>query len=146
MINSQALLFLVFILNGIIIGLIFDFFRILRKSFKTTNIITYIHDILFWILAGISIIFCMYKFSDGEMRFFMFLGIIFGFLLYMLMFSQYIIKLFVFIIKYVKNIIYLAMKAIIFPLKKIHIFFKIFIFQPVYIFMLKRQKFPKKMT
>ena len=68
MINNQAFLFLIFLLNGVFIGLIFDFFRILRKSFKTTNIITYIQDILFWILTGISIIFCMYKFSDGEIK------------------------------------------------------------------------------
>ena len=105
MINNQAFLFLVFLLNGAFIGLIFDFFRILRKSFKTTNIITYIQDILFWILTGISIIFCMYKFSDGEIRFFMLLGIILGFSLYLLMFSSFIIQICVFIIKYIKKTI-----------------------------------------
>ena len=64
---NQAYLFLIFMLNGAIIGLLFDFFRILRKSFKTNNLITYIEDILFWILSGISIIFSMYKFSRSEL-------------------------------------------------------------------------------
>ena len=82
MIDNQALLFLIFSINGIIIGLIFDFFRILRKSFKTSNLITYIQDILFWILTGISIIFVMYYFSDGSIRLFMLIGLILGFLLY----------------------------------------------------------------
>lgn len=63
---NQAYLFLIFTLNGVFIGLLFDVFRILRKSFKTTNFITYIEDILFWILAGISIIFSMYKFTRTE--------------------------------------------------------------------------------
>ena len=39
--NNQAYLFLIFSLNGFIIGVLFDFFRILRKSFKTKDIITY---------------------------------------------------------------------------------------------------------
>lgn len=60
---NQAYLFLIFTLNGVLIGLFFDFFRILRKSFKTNNYITSIEDILFWILTGISIIFSMYKFA-----------------------------------------------------------------------------------
>lgn len=48
---NQAYLFLIFILNGLLIGILFDFFRILRKSFKTPDFITYIQDICFWILA-----------------------------------------------------------------------------------------------
>ena len=146
MINNQAFLFLVFLLNGVFIGLIFDFFRILRKSFKTTNIITYIQDILFWILTGISIIFCMYKFSDGEMRFFMLLGMILGFCIYLLTFSQFIIKISVCIIKYVKIIIKTTIKIIISPLNMIYKLFYKLIFNPIHIFIIKRHKFFKKQT
>lgn len=146
MINNQAFLFLVFLLNGVIIGLIFDFFRILRKSFKTTNIITYIQDILFWILTGISIIFCMYKFSDGEIRLFMLLGIILGFLLYLLMFSSFIIQICVFIIKYIKKIIKYIIKLIISPLNMIYKLFYKLIFNLIHIFIIKRHKFYKKQT
>lgn len=51
MISNQANIFLIFTINGVIIGLLFDFFRILRRSFNTKDIITYIEDILFWILT-----------------------------------------------------------------------------------------------
>ena len=146
MISNQAFLFLVFLLNGVFIGLIFDFFRILRKSFKTTNIITYIQDILFWILTGIIIIFCMYKFSDGEIRFFMLLGIILGFSLYLLMFSSFIIQICVFIIKYIKKIIKYTIKLIISPLSMIYKLFYKLIFNPIHIFIIKRHKFCKKQT
>ena len=53
MVTNQAYLFCIFIINGIIIGILFDFFRILRKTFKTSDLITYIEDSLFWILTGI---------------------------------------------------------------------------------------------
>ena len=52
MVKDQAYLFLIFIANGIIIGILFDFFRILRKTFKTSDMITYVEDLLFWILTG----------------------------------------------------------------------------------------------
>ena len=35
---NQAYLFLIFVLDGFIIGLLFDFFRILRKTFKMRGI------------------------------------------------------------------------------------------------------------
>ena len=57
---EQLFCLLIFIVTGILIGLLFDIFRILRKSFHTSDIITYIQDILFWLLAGSMIIFYIY--------------------------------------------------------------------------------------
>ncbi len=103
MITNQAYLFLIFTLDGFIIGLIFDFFRILRKSFKTPNLVTYIEDILFWILTGFLILYSIFIFNNGEIRFFMLLGISIGIALYMLTLSNYLIKITVFIINIFKN-------------------------------------------
>ena len=134
MTNNQALLFLIFSLNGIIIGFLFDFFRILRKSFKTSNIVTYIQDIIFWIFTGITIIFFMYNFSDGCIRLFMFIGITLGFLIYILTLSKYIIKFFVFIIELLKKILTYIILIFQKPIKivfnsikdMIHFFYKLY--------------------
>ena len=72
MAQNQAYLFLVFSLTGVIIGILFDFFRILRRSIKTPNIITYIQDILFWILTGIIVLYSIWYFNNGELRIFVF--------------------------------------------------------------------------
>ena len=138
---NQAYLFLIFTLDGLFIGLLFDFFRILRKSFKTINLITYIEDILFWIATGISIIFCMYRFSEGSLRLFMFLGLGFGLTLYMLTFSKIVIKIFVFLIITVKKMIHQIIKMIITPFKWIyHIADKI-MFRPIYLLGVKTRTF-----
>lgn len=92
MITNQAYLFLIFIINGIIIGLLFDFFRILRKTFKTKDIITYIQDIIFWILTGFVILYSTFTFNNGEIRIFMFIAIFLGILFYLTLISTYIIK------------------------------------------------------
>ena len=72
MVVKQTYLFLMFLLNGLIIGIFFDFFRILRKSFNTSDIVTYIEDFLFWLLTGILILYSIFTFNNGEIRIYMF--------------------------------------------------------------------------
>ena len=91
MVTNQAYIFLIFVLNGIIIGIVFDFFRILRISFKTKDFVTYIEDFVFWCITGMILLYSIFIFNNGEIRFFMFLGVIIGIMLYMLMVSKYII-------------------------------------------------------
>ena len=117
MAENQAYLFLIFTLNGVFIGLLFDFFRILRQGFKTNNIITYIQDIIFWTISGLSIIFSMVNFSNGTLRFFMVIGIIIGFITYILTFSKYIRKFSISIIKILKKIVKFIWRIIIYPFK-----------------------------
>ena len=125
MIMNQVYLFFIFIANGVLIGILFDFFRILRKSFKTSDILTYIEDFLFWILTGFSILYFMFVFNNGEIRLFMFLGIAVGITLYMLIFSSFLIKINVTIITSLKKIISKIVGIILIPFKFIkRLFFK----------------------
>ena len=118
---NQAYLFLIFILNGLLIGIVFDVFRILRRSFKTPNVVTYLEDILFWIISVSIVLYSLFIFNNGEIRGYIFIGILFGIALYMLFFSKTIIKIFVKIILFCKKIIYSLFKIIIFPIKKLGI-------------------------
>ena len=138
MIISQVYLFLIFIVNGILVGILFDFFRILRKSFKTKDIITYIEDLLFWILAGTSILYFIFVYNNGEIRLFMFLGIAIGLVLYMLIFSSLFIKINVSIITFLKNIFIKIFTIILIPFK----FLKKMFFKPIsFIFINIRKNF-----
>ena len=126
MVTNQAYLFLIFTINGIIIGLLFDIFRILRRSFKTSDIITYMQDVLFWILTGFILLYSIFIFSNGEIRFYMFLAVFLGSLIYMLIFSKYFIEINVKIILIFKNVIGKILAIIIFPIKiKMQFFQKI---------------------
>ena len=79
-----------------------------------------IEDILFWIITGIIILYTIFVFNNGEIRFFMFVGIFIGTLLYMLLISKYIIKASVSIIKILKKIVKFIFKLIIFPIQSIY--------------------------
>lgn len=116
MITNQAYIFIIFIVVGIIIGILFDFFRVLRKSIKTKDFITYIEDILFCILTGVFLLYSIFKFNSGEIRIYMFAGIILGGLLYMLTISKYFIKINVCILTKIVMIIQKILKILFIPL------------------------------
>ena len=122
---EQLTIFICFIITGMILGIIFDIFRILRKSFKTSDFVTNIEDIIFGITTGIVLLIAIFLFNNGELRLFIFIGIILGTFIYMLLISRYFIKLNVAIINLVKKIIILLTKPFIILLKIIkRIFFR----------------------
>lgn len=141
MVTNQALLFAIFIFNGIIIGLLFDFFRILRKSFKTKDIITYIEDILFWILTGLILLYSIFTFNNGEIRFYMFLAAMLGCIFYMLLFSNFVIKINLTFINLIKGIAKKVFNIVIFPLRIIVTFLKKICRRPIAFIIINIKKF-----
>jgi len=130
-VNNEAYLFVIFIINGVLIGILFDFFRILRKSFKTADFITYLQDITFWILTGILTLYFIFIYNNGEIRLYVFLGIILGILLYMLTISKYIIKFSVKAITFIKNIIGKIIQILNYPFTFIGKIIKKILFRPI---------------
>lgn len=144
MIDNQGYLFLIFALNGIIIGLLFDFFRVLRRAFNTKDLITYIEDIIFWCLTGALILYSTFTFNNGEIRLFMFIGIFLGVIIYMITFSSYIIKINVKIILTIKAIIKKIFGILITPFIYIIKIFKKIFFKPINIFLINFKNFSTK--
>ena len=112
---SQAHLFYIFFLTGILMGILFDIFRILRKSFKTSDFMTIFQDCLFWLLAGGLLFYTVFKFNNGEIRSYVLLGISLGILGYLWLFSKIFIKVNVKIILFLKKIVYSILKVIFYP-------------------------------
>ncbi len=107
--------FIIFLLDGIIIGLIFDFFRILRRSIKTPDLITYLEDIILSLIIGIILILSIVIFNNGELRLYIFLGLIVGLLLYLVTVSKYIIRLNTSILSIFITLIKKVFKILSFP-------------------------------
>ena len=116
MVTNQAYTFMIFVIVGIFIGILFDFFRILRKSFSTKDFVTYIEDILFCVLTGIILLYSIFAFNSGEIRIYIFIGLLFGGMIYMLSISKYFVKISVFLINKTKNIVKQILKIIKIPI------------------------------
>lgn len=91
-ISGQVLVFFWCIVGGLIIGVIFDIFRLSRKLIPTSDMITYIEDILFWLLVGVIVLATVFRYNQGQLRGFVFLGMILGTVFYLMAFSNFIIK------------------------------------------------------
>ncbi len=122
---GQLYSFFVFILVGFLIGLLFDMFRISRRTFKTSDIVTSIEDILFWLLSGLLIIFSLFKFNNGDIRAYIIVGLIAGISIYILVFSKLIINTLVKIITFIKKIISKIIKIFLIPINLIKKIFKV---------------------
>lgn len=141
---SQAYSFFIFLINGFCIGLIFDIFRISRRSFKTSDVVTYIEDILFWILSGILTLYSIIMFNEGEIRAYIFIAIIIGAIIYLITVSKYIIKFSVIIINFIKSIMGTLIKFILYPIKMIFKFLKKVFFKPISFFIINIQQMLSK--
>lgn len=141
---EQLRLFIIFIIVGIIISILFDFFRILRKTIKTSDIATYVEDTIFWIVSGMIILFSIFVFNNGELRFFIFIGIFVGILIYMIFISKYFIKLNLKIIKIIQNFLLKILQIILKPFKFIFYILKKFLFKPISFIFINFRTFYKK--
>lgn len=131
MLINQTSLFLIFTIDGVLIGIIFDIFRILRKTIKTSDFVTYIEDFLFGIITSIILFYSIFTYNNGELRFFMFLAVILGFVLYLCTISSYLIKINVKIINVIKRIFLKLFEIIYKPLIKTFKILKKIIFKPI---------------
>lgn len=106
---SQEYMFSVSIMAGMLLGGLWDVYRLLRHYIKLGTFGTAIGDLAYWLISiymGVTLIFDI---SYGNIRIFILMGFIIGALLYFYGISRYIIKLFIFVIdgvlKYIKKII-----------------------------------------
>lgn len=90
--ENQFFILLIFISSGISIGFLFDIFRIRRRLLKLPNLITYIEDIIFWLITGAILIFVFYVVNSGTVRLYHIIALILGAILYFISISKFIFK------------------------------------------------------
>ncbi len=111
--NGQLGLFLMYIAGGILICLTYDIFRALRKSIKTSDLATYIEDIIFFIIVSIFLIYLIFIVNDGSIRGFIFIGLILGGVLYYFTLSKYFMKISIFIFTFLKKILLAPIRLVL---------------------------------
>lgn len=142
--TSQAFIFVIFIINGILIAFIFDLFRISRKTFKTPDWLTYVEDISFWLISCIILAYSIYTYNNGAIRLYMFIGLIIGAIIYIITISKYVIKIFVTVIDKIKHILQIIAKCAAFPVKLVLKWGRKLLFKPIsLVFMNFKRNFAK---
>lgn len=88
----QTRLFMMSFGFGFLLGMAYDLCRILRLTVTRGKVAVFVVDILYFLAAGLSVFLFVLAYNQGEFRFYLILGIIFGFLIYYFTFGAFILK------------------------------------------------------
>lgn len=123
-VNLQLYYFLSTVITGLLVGIMFDIYRIIRGLNSPNKIITAISDILFWIFAAVTtFVFFLYT-NSGNVGYYTFVGLIIGLFIYFKLISSkfiYILRATVyFVLKFLRILIIFT----IYPIKIIRYYSK----------------------
>ena len=90
---SQYICFLYSLVLGVSLGIVYDLFKLDRLLFKRSKIFLFFSDILFWLISAFLIFTFCVIFSNGQIRGFIVLGTLLGFVIYRLTLSKLIFLL-----------------------------------------------------
>jgi len=123
-ISEELFIFFATIYGGILIGLIYDLYRIFRRVFRPKKIATLVEDLIFWIVTGAAAFFVLLFSNDGELRFYTFLGFAIGAMLYIWALSPFVIWGITALLKLIKRIVLKLCIIILYPVRKIVLLLK----------------------
>lgn len=89
----ETTVFLSVAVLGISEGILFDIFRVVRRKVSKSFLCVSITDVLYWIFAGSLFAAAMFYITCGELRGYMFAGMILGLILYFLLLSNTIVSI-----------------------------------------------------
>lgn len=110
--NAQFYAFLVTVLTGVTIGILFDFYRVIRSLVRPKKVFTYLGDLTFWVIATLVVFFLLLIGNWGEIRFYVWVGLLVGVSVYLKHLSKYIIKVFGFIFDIINRTVALLLKTL----------------------------------
>ena len=109
-INQQAFLFLTCVKTGIMMAMLYDLIRVLRKIVNHPNWVVQVEDFLYWVMCGYFAFTMIYWRNFGQIRGFVFLGILIGGVLYFATVSKVFVKV---MTKVVRNFVLIPIRCII---------------------------------
>ncbi len=101
--------------GGMVLGVVFDFFRIMRKNFKGASSAVWLQDILMWTVALGVVCATLFMTNSGQIRWYEFLGLGTGLAVYILALSNFVISVSTGIISFFKKVLSLFVKVLIVP-------------------------------
>ena len=115
--SGQAWLFLATVFTGAAIGLLYDVFRIFRKTAPHSGFAVQVEDLVFWVAAtGLTFYYMLHR-NYGEIRPFVLIGIALGLVLYFATLSRLVLVVFVTVVNYLKKVIRVAVRIILMPIR-----------------------------
>lgn len=111
-IRNQASILLDALFIGMIIMAFYDVFRLFRRIIRHGRLIRDLEDLIFWIIAGFIVFSLVYSRNNGNIRWFIIVGVALGMYLYYVSFGRFVVK---YTAKYINKLINMVLKK---PIRK----------------------------
>ncbi len=108
------------IYGGIIIGLLFDINKAIKLNFKILDKVSFVFDILFWVLSTIIIFITINTMEFFDLRYYHFIALTVGFLLYYTIISKFVLKILNKLIGIIKSTVIFIIKYITLILESLY--------------------------
>jgi len=102
--TTQVETFLLTVIIGMFLACVFDGYRVLRGSLKPRPWVTWLGDLAYWIFATIVVFFGLMVGNWGELRLYVFLGLISGAGIYYRFFSRYTLRLYLNLLRLITTV------------------------------------------
>ncbi|MBP2655860.1 MAG: yabQ [Firmicutes bacterium] len=103
-VTGQFETFLLTILAGVILGVVFDVYRVMRGVFRPRWIVTSVTDLFYWLLATAIVFVTLIAGNGGEVRFYVFLGLVSGVAVYYRLLSKRAIGILIWLVRCVVRV------------------------------------------
>ncbi len=113
--SEQAFVFVAMVMCGVLCGIIFDVFRAVRHSRRTTSGVVAMQDLLFWIIELAAIYTVAFKLNYANVRAFEGIALVMGSWMYFMTLSKYSLRILCRVTDFIVKIIKLVLK----PLSKL---------------------------
>lgn len=110
--ESQFYAFIVTVLIGLIMGICYDFYRVIKGIIRPRKFFVYMGDLLFWVVSTLIVFFMLLIGNWGELRFYVIVGALVGALLYFKLLSHSVVDVLVNVFSFIRKTINLVFRAI----------------------------------
>lgn len=113
----QTQIFFLSVLFGIILGMFYDVFVVMRIVTKCDKSQVFFQDIIYFAISGLTNFTFILAVNNGEVRFFIILAEILGWILYYITVGKMIVKIVTFVVLKIRRFLSRVDKKIIVPIK-----------------------------
>ncbi|MBM7872005.1 spore cortex biosynthesis protein YabQ [Clostridium pascui] len=114
-ISHQLKLVIFSFISGVLTGMLFDIYRIIRGFERTNKIITFIEDMLFWIFSSIVVFIFLLFTNYAYIGFYVYLLIALGIYVYLRFLSKVILSIEYKILRSVGKLLRVSKNILLFP-------------------------------
>lgn len=113
--ETQINILIYSVITGFLTGVLFDMYRIVRGVENPNRYLTFVEDILFWILVGLlDFIFLLYK-DYAYIGVYVYISIFIGIFIYIKILSKYFIKFQNKLLNFLFKLIRIVFNVLIYP-------------------------------